>query len=145
MSQAKEKDKVKVHYTGKLDDGTVFDSSIDREPLEFQVGENQVIPGFDRGVIGMKIGESKTLTIPPEDAYGPVRDDMIVEVKKDKIPEDIDTAVGAKLQIQQPNGQPVPVTVTGATDDTVTLDANHPLAGKTLIFDVELVDKLYQD
>ena len=140
MTPAQNGNTVKVHYTGKLDDGTVFDSSIDREPLEFQVGENQVIPGFDRGVIGMKIGESKTLTIPPEDAYGPVRDDMIVEVKKDKIPEDIDTAVGAKLQIQQPNGQPVPVTVTGATDDTVTLDANHPLAGKTLIFDVELVE-----
>lgn len=140
MSQAKDKDKVKVHYTGKLEDGAVFDSSKGREPLEFTLGENQVIPGFDQGVIGMAIGDSKTLTIPPEDAYGPIREDMIVEVKKDQIPKDVDASVGQKLQAQQPNGQPIPVTIIGVSDDTVTIDANHPLAGKTLVFDVELVE-----
>ncbi|MCP4581673.1 MAG: peptidylprolyl isomerase [candidate division Zixibacteria bacterium] len=140
MSQAKDKDKVKVHYTGKLEDGTVFDSSIDREPLEFTLGENQVIPGFDQGVIGMAIGDSKTLNIPPENAYGPTREDMIVEIKKEQIPKDIEATVGSKLQIQQPDGQAIPVTIVGATDDTVTIDANHPLAGKTLVFEIELVE-----
>ena len=141
MDQAKDKDKVKVHYTGKLEDGTVFDSSIEREPLEFTVGENQVIKGFDKGVVGMEIGDSKTLTIAPEDAYGLTREDMIVEVNKNQIPKDVDPSIGQKLKIQQPpNGEAVPVTIIGVAEDTVTIDANHPFDGKTLVFDVELVE-----
>jgi len=140
MSQAKGKDKVKVHYTGKFEDGSVFDSSVDREPLEFTLGENQVIPGFDQGVIGMTIGDSKTLTIPPEEGYGPINKDMIVEVKKDQVPKDIEPSVGLQLQVQQPNGQAMQVTITDVAEETITIDANHPLAGKTLIFEIELVE-----
>jgi peptidylprolyl isomerase len=140
MSQAKDKDTVKVHYTGKLEDGSVFDSSTGREPLEFTLGTGSVIPGFDQGIVGMAIGETKTITITPDDAYGPLRKDLVIEVKKSDIPGEIDTSVGQRLQIPQPEGQPIPVVITEVTDETITLDANHPLAGKTLIFDVELVE-----
>jgi peptidylprolyl isomerase len=140
MSQAKDKDTVKVHYTGKLEDGSVFDSSTGREPLEFTLGTGSVIPGFDQGIVGMAIGETKTITITPDDAYGPLRKELVIEVKKSDIPGEIDTSVGQRLQIPQPEGQPIPVVITEVTDETITLDANHPLAGKTLIFDVELVE-----
>jgi len=140
MSQAKDKDTVKVHYTGKLEDGSVFDSSTGREPLEFILGTGSVIPGFDQGVVGMAIGETKTITIAPDDAYGPVRKELVIEVKKSDIPGEISTSVGQMLQIPQPEGQPIPVVITEETEESVTLDANHPLAGKTLIFDVELVE-----
>ena len=140
MSQAKDKDTVKVHYTGKLEDGSTFDSSTGREPLEFTLGTGSVIPGFDQGIVGMAIGETKTITIASDDAYGPVRKELVIEVKKSDIPSEIDTNIGQRLQIPQPEGQPIPVVITEATDETVTLDANHPLAGKTLIFDVELVE-----
>ena len=140
MSQAKANDKVKVHYTGTLDDGTVFDSSKDRDPFEFTVGTGQVIAGFDSGIIGMSVGETKTVKIPAKDAYGQVRDDLVLDVKKSEIPADLNPAVGEKLQINQADGRVVPVTVTAVSDETITLDANHPLAGKDLTFEIELLE-----
>jgi len=140
MSQAKDKDTVKVHYTGKLEDGSTFDSSAGREPLEFTLGTGSVIPGFDQGIVGMAIGETKTITIAPDDAYGPLREELVIEVKKSDIPSKINTDVGQRLQIPQPEAQPIPVVITEVKDETITLNANHPLAGKTLIFDVELVE-----
>jgi peptidylprolyl isomerase len=139
MSQVKANDKVSVHYTGKLDDGTVFDSSADKAPLEFTIGAGQVIPGFESGIIGMTVGETKTIKLEPNDAYGDKRPDLIVSVKKAEIPPDIDVQVGQQLQINRPDGQAIPVLVAEITDTEVTLDANHPLAGKTLTFDIELV------
>ena len=139
MTQVKSGDTVKVHYTGKLVDGTIFDCSEGREPLEFKVGSGQVIKGFDDGVTGMAIDDEKTVEIAPEEAYGPVREDMVIAVPKTNIPENINPEVGMKLQMQQPNGMPLVVTVTNISDEDVTLDANHHLAGKTLVFDLKLV------
>lgn len=140
MSKAQDGQTVKVHYTGKLEDGTVFDSSKDRQPLEFTLGGGSVIRGFEQAVSGMEVGESKTITIPPEEAYGHKRDELIIEVKKSEIPKDIDPNLGQKLQIKQPNGQIINLVVSEVKEDEVTLDANHPLAGQTLIFEVELVE-----
>lgn len=140
MAQAKTNDTVRVHYTGRLEDGTVFDSSREREPLEFTIGEGQVIPGFENGVIGMNPGETKTLEISAESAYGPYRDDMLLDVSRDQFPDTIQPTVGQRLQLRQPDGQTMLVTVSEVRDEDVTLDANHPLAGKDLIFDVELVE-----
>jgi peptidylprolyl isomerase len=130
---------VRVHYTGRLEDDRVFDSSTGGEPLEFTVGEGRVIPGFEQAVVGMQVGEKRTITIPPEQAYGPRDDEMIAEVERDKFPPDIAPEVGQQLQMKQ-QGQTYIVTVAEVTDETVKLDANHPLAGKELIFDVELVE-----
>lgn len=140
MVQAKPGDTVKIHYTGKLDDGTVFDSSVNREPLEFTLSSGQVIPGFENAVVGMAPGESKTEKIPMEQAYGPYRTEMVLEVDKQQLPPDLEPDVGLQLQVQQPNGQVIPVYITGITDSTVTLDANHPLAGQDLVFDIQLVE-----
>jgi peptidylprolyl isomerase len=140
MVQAKPGDTVKIHYTGKLDDGTVFDSSADREPLEFTLSGGQVIPGFEQAVVGMAPGESKTEKIPMEQAYGPYRQEMVIQVNREQLPPDLDPEVGLQLQIQQPNGQAIPVLVTEVTTAKVTLDANHPLAGEDLTFDIELVE-----
>ncbi|MBK4729534.1 peptidylprolyl isomerase [Oxynema sp. CENA135] len=139
MAAAKTGDTVKVHYTGKLEDGTVFDSSVEREPLQFTLGEGQVIPGFEKAALGMNPGDSKTETIPPEDAYGEHREEMVVQVERQQIPDNF-AKVGQRLQIQQPTGQKIPVVVTEVADATVTLDANHPLAGKSLTFDIEMVE-----
>ncbi len=139
MAAAKSGDTVKVHYTGKLEDGTVFDTSKERDPITFTLGSGNVIPGFDQGVQGMQPGESKTLTIPPGDGYGERQDKLIVDVPSERFPEEIDPKVGEQYQMQQSDGRTVNVTVTHMKDEMVTLDANHPLAGKTLIFDVELV------
>lgn len=140
MVQAKPGDTVKIHYTGKLDDGTVFDSSANREPLEFTLSGGQVIPGFEKAVVGMAPGESKTEKIPMEQAYGPYRQEMVIQVNREQLPPDLDPEVGLQLQIQQPNGQAIPVLVTEVTNGQVTLDANHPLAGEDLTFDIELVE-----
>jgi len=140
MAQAKQGDTVKVHYTGKLDDGTVFDSSADRDPLEFTIGEGGIIPGFENAVIGMNLGEAKTEVIPIEHAYGPYSEEMVVVVDRQQMPPDIMPEVGQQLQIQQPDGQILPVIITDVSMASVTLDANHPLAGETLTFDIELVE-----
>lgn len=139
MAQAKNGDTVRVHYTGRLDDGSVFDSSNGREPLEFVLGAQQVIPGFEDAVDGLNPGEERTVTIPSDRAYGPHRDEMILTVGRDQFPEGVEPAVGQQLQMSQ-GGQVAIVTVTGVTDAEVTLDANHPLAGKDLTFDVQLVE-----
>lgn len=140
MVQAKSGDTVKIHYTGTLEDGTVFDSSAEREPLEFTINKNQVIPGFEQAVLGMTPGESKTEKIPMDQAYGPRREEMVLEVSREQIPPDLSPEVGQQLQIQQANGQSVPVVVTEVTDDQITLDANHPLAGEDLTFEIQLVE-----
>lgn len=139
MTQAKQGDMVKVHYTGKLDDGTIFDSSIDRDPLEFVLGEGQLIAGFEQAVLGMTPGESKTEKIPAEEAYGPHRQEMVVEVERQQLPDNIPLDVGQQLQIQQAPNQIIPVVITAISESKVTLDANPPLAGKDLIFEIELV------
>jgi peptidylprolyl isomerase len=131
---------VKVHYTGKLENGQVFDSSESRDPLEVTVGSGRVIPGFEQGIIGMEPGEKKTIKLSPQEAYGPKRDDLVVDVNKGDFPEHIDPHVGQNLQIQQPDGQVVNVRVADVEEEKVTLDANHPLAGEPLEFDVELVE-----
>ena len=140
MAEAMQGDKVKVTYTGKLGDGTVFDSSEDREPLEFTMGSGQVIPGFEEGVAGMNPGESKTITIPSDQAYGPHHDDLVMVVGRAEFPEELKPEVGDYLQLRQPDGGVVVVAVTDLSDEDVTLDGNHPLAGQDLTFDVNLVE-----
>lgn len=139
MKQAKYGDTVTVHYTGKLTDGTVFDSSNGGTPLEFRIGGGQIIPGFEQAVVGMSAGESKTAHIPVDDAYGPHRDEMVVEISRTQVPSDIEPEIGQQLQIQQPDGEVIPVTITDISDASITLDANHPLAGEDLVFDIELL------
>ncbi|PMB01015.1 peptidylprolyl isomerase [Fischerella thermalis CCMEE 5268] len=139
MGQAKLGDTVKVHYTGKLDDGTVFDTSVEREPLQFSIGEGLVIPGFEQAVVGMTPGESKRTNIPADEAYGPYRPELVMVVDKERIPTDVSVEVGQMLQISQSNGQAIPVVVTEVSDSQITLDANHPLAGQELIFDIQLI------
>ncbi len=140
MAQANNGSNVRVHYTGKLEDGTVFDSSRDREPFEFEIGTGQVIPGFELGVIGMTIGENKTITIPANEAYGECRKDLIIDVNKTDFPAEITPEIGQQLQMEQPDGSVVNLVVTDIVEEKVTLDANHPLAGQTLIFEIELLE-----
>jgi peptidylprolyl isomerase len=139
MQQVKKGDTIKVHYHGKLVDGTTFDSSEGREPLEFEVGSGMVIPGFDEGVTGMGIGEKKTVQIPAEEAYGPKQEDMIMEFPRDRFPADMVPEVGMQLNMTNGEGQNFPVVIAEVKEDVIVLDANHPLAGKDLIFDLELV------
>ncbi|MCK9418213.1 MAG: peptidylprolyl isomerase [Nitrospirae bacterium] len=139
MVQAKQGDTVQLHYMGKLQDGTVFDSSRERCPLQFTIGNGQVIAGFEQAVIGMKVGELKTARIPMEQAYGPHREDMIVKMDRSKLPSGVDPKIGQRLEMTQVDDQTSLVTVTDANETTLTLDANHPLAGKELTFDIELV------
>jgi peptidylprolyl isomerase len=140
MSEAKKGDTVKVHYTGKLDDGTVFDTTEERDPIEFTVGHGQVIPGFEDAVLGMNAGDTKTETIPPDRAYGAHLEEMMFEVERTKIPENINPEVGQQLHVSQEEGQPIPVLVTEVSDTSITLDANHPLAGQSLTFEIQLVE-----
>ncbi len=140
MSEAQTGNTVKVHYTGALEDGTVFDSSEGREPLEFKLGEQRVIPGFENAVVGMTPGDKKKEKIPAENAYGPHRDDMILEIDRDQLPENISPEVGLQLQMTTTDGRQVPVKITQVEDAKIKLDANHPLAGQDLVFDLELVE-----
>ncbi len=140
MAQAKAGDIVQVHYTGTLTDGTLFDTSKGREPLEFQLGSGMVIKGFDDGITGMTLGEIKTINIPTEEAYGSASEDMVFTVDRSELPADMPLEVGMTLNMHEDgNPQPVPVIVRDLTDDSVTLDANHPLAGQDLTFEIELV------
>ena len=139
MSKAKDGDAVKIHYKGSLDDGTVFDSSEGREPLSFTLGGGQVIPGFDEAVSGMAVGESKSVNIPADKAYGQRNEEMIIEAPRDQVPPDITPEVGQQLQMGGPNGEVVVVVITEVNDEFIKLDANPPLAGKDLNFDIELV------
>lgn len=139
MSKPVDGQTVCIHYTGKLPDGTVFDSSEGRDPLEFTLGEKQVIPGFEKAVRQLEVGESTETTIPPEQAYGERRDDMIVTLDKGQFPPEQNPEVGMQVYLQA-GENPIPAVVTAVQPDSVTLDANHRLAGRTLIFDIELVD-----
>lgn len=140
MQQVKDGDKVKVHYHGKLRSGETFDSSEGREPLEFTVGSGQVIKGFDEGVKGMQPGEKKTVEIDVNDAYGQKQDEMVIEFPKNQFPAEMTPEVGAQLMMNNGAGQSFPVTIVEVKEETVMLDANHPLAGQDLIFDLELVE-----
>lgn len=140
MNPAKHGDIVKVHYTGKLTDGTVFDSSRGSDPLEFTVGTQQVIPGFERAVLGLGVGEQTTVTVPADEAYGPHRPGLVIEIDRTEFPAEITPEVGMNLRMQQSDGETVRVAVTKINNGKVTLDANHPLAGEDLVFDIELVE-----
>ncbi|CAB5132642.1 FKBP-type peptidyl-prolyl cis-trans isomerase SlyD (EC [Olavius algarvensis associated proteobacterium Delta 3] len=140
MTQAKSGDNVKVHYTGKLQEGDVFDSSDGREPLEFRIGDGKVIAGFEQGVVGMEVGDKKQISIPPEQGYGVRNEEIVAVIERELLPKKIDTSVGQQLQVKQQDGTVLQLMVTAETEENVTLDANHPLAGKTLLFDVELVE-----
>ena len=140
MTQAKTGDTVRIHYTGTLDDGSQFDSSDGRDPLEFALGGGQVIPGFDTAVDGMAVGENKSVTIQPEEAYGERHDQLVQQVPRSSLPEDMEPAVGMQLQSQGPDGQVMNLVVTEVEDDSITVDANHPLAGQALTFAIELVE-----
>ena len=142
MAQGEDGNTVKVHYNGKFEDGTVFDTSADRDPLEFTIGRGQLIPGFEQAVIGMSPGESKTVNIRADEAYGQHNAEMLTEVDRSQFPADLNPEVGQQLQLNRPDGQTVVVTVASVSESTVTLDANHPLVGKDLIFDIQLVEIL---
>lgn len=140
MTQVKKGDKIKVHYHGKLTSGETFDSSADREPLEFEVGSGMVIKGFDDGVTGMTVGEKKTVNISYDEAYGPKNPEMVIEMPKDRFPKDMEIEIGMPLGMSDQQGQQYEVTVVEIKDDVVMLDANHRLAGEDLVFDLELVE-----
>jgi FKBP-type peptidyl-prolyl cis-trans isomerase 2 len=139
MTQARDGDTVRVHYTGRLEDGTVFDSSKGREPLEFTIGSGVLIPGFERTVLGMAPGETRAATLPPHDAYGERDEENVVVLERTELPEGMAPGVGDMLEVHGDDGSKLPVIVTETTASSVTLDANHPLAGKTLRFEIELV------
>ena len=140
MAQAKNGDTVKVDYTGKLDDGSIFDASEGREPLQFTLGTGDLIPGFEQAVLGMDIGDTKTVKIDSAEAYGPYRDDMRMDVPRDKFPADITPELGQQLQLRNADGTSLVVTITEISDANITIDANHPLAGKDLTFEIQLVE-----
>ena len=140
MSAAKQGDTVKVHYTGKLDDGTVFDSSEGREPLSFTIGNHEVIDGFDQAVSGMQIGETKGIVIPPDQAYGERNEGFVQTVARDQIQLGVEPELGMEVEMRTPDGTVIPLLICEVTDTTVTLDANHPLAGENLHFDLTLVE-----
>jgi peptidylprolyl isomerase len=139
VNQAKCGDRVRVYYTGKLENGAVFGTSREDDPFEFTIGKGEVIPGFEKGVIGMQVGETKTVTVQPEEAYGSRNEELLVNVKKSVLPENITPAIGEQLQIPQKDGNPIRVIISDMNQDTVTLDANHPLAGITVIFNIILL------
>lgn len=140
MSQVKENNTVKVNYTGKLADGQVFDSSEGKEPLEVTLGKGQLIPGFEKGLIDMKLNEKKTISIAKDDAYGDVNDALIQEVNKAQLPQDMAPEVGMGLVSKTPDGQEINLLVVEVKDETIVVDGNHPLAGKDLVFDLEVLE-----
>lgn len=141
MDVVKKGDKVKVEYVGKLEDGTIFDSSeIQKAPLEFVVGSGELIKGFEQGIIGMKVGEEKEIKLSPEAAYGPHRSELVKDMPKDCFPQDQDIQVGMVFMISLQDGREIPVKISNVSEETITVDINHPLAGKTLIFTVKLVN-----
>ncbi len=140
MPAAKTGDTVRVHYTGRLEDGEVFDSSAGTEPLEFTIGQGNIIPGFEQAVVGMNPGESKTQHIEADNAYGPHIDEMVQTIDRSSVPPEIELEIGQQLQVRQPGGPPMILTVANLTESDVTLDGNHPLAGHDLTFDIQLVD-----
>ena len=142
MPKAKNGDTVKVHYTGKFDDGSIFDTSADGDPLQFTIGEGGVIPGFEKAVIGMELSENKSVKIASDDAYGPYNNDLSLEVKKEDLPDDSELELGMEFEFDDQDGESIMVTVIEIKDDEVVLDANHPLAGQDLNFDLELVEIL---
>ena len=137
---ARDGNTVKVHYTGTLEDGTTFDTSVGREPLEFTLGAGKMIPGFEKAVYGLAIGESKTVTILAEEAYGPYRTDLVTVVEREQLPTSLEPEVGQQLQAQQTDGSTAMVIVTDVSETTITIDANHFLAGKDLTFEIKLVE-----
>jgi FKBP-type peptidyl-prolyl cis-trans isomerase SlpA len=140
MSQVKQNDKVKVHYTGKLANGEVFDSSVEREPMEFEVGKGQLIPGFENGVVDMKVNDKKTIVIPSSEAYGEPREELVQEVPNDRLPEDIKPEIGMGLVSKTPDGDEIQLVVKEVKDEAIVVDGNHPLAGQELTFDVEVLE-----
>jgi len=142
MSGAKNGDTVKVVYTGKLDDGSVFDTTAEGEPIEFTIGQGQVLPAFEEAVIGMGSGDSKTIVIPPDEAYGDRSDELILTMGRDQVPFDREPEIGKMYRLVQKDGQSFPVTVMDMSEETIVFDANHPLAGKDLTFDIQLVQIL---
>lgn len=140
MEEAKNGDTVKVHYTGKLEDGTIFDSSANREPLQFKIGEGKIIEGFEKAVVGMNPGDEKTTKVSSDKAYGPHRNELVVAIPRKQFPEHLKPEVGQQLQMRQRDGRTSIVTVADVSESTVTIDANHPLAGKDLTFDIKLLD-----
>lgn len=131
---------VKIHYTGTLDDGTQFDSSVGREPLEFEMGAGRVIPGFEKGVAGMTVGEKKTIHIPAAEAYGEYREDLVIRLDRGQLPEGMKPEIGMTLYKEDPQGQPIPVYISSIDETTITINANHQLAGKNLNFALELIE-----
>jgi FKBP-type peptidyl-prolyl cis-trans isomerase 2 len=140
--KVKKGDTIRVHYTGKFEDGKEFDSSLNRQPLQFEVGAGRVIKGFEDAVIGLQAGEKKTVTVSAEDAYGSFDENLLIEIPKKNVPEGVNPEVGMRLQLVNQQGQAAHVVVTEILDKTVRLDANHPLAGKTLVFDLEVLEIL---
>ena len=142
MAQAKAGDKVRVHYEGQLSDGTIFDSSLEREPIEFIIGQDTVIPGFEHAVIGMEAGESKDVSIPPEDGFGEFSEDLVVNIEKSILPPDINPELGMQLEVSSEEETPRVFTIANIAEDMITLDGNHPLAGKEIAFKIELLEIL---
>ncbi len=140
MAQAKVGDVVRVHYKGYFDDGTVFDTSRNAEPFEFTLGNDMVIPGFENAILGMEVGDVRTVEISPEEGYGERREDLVIEIDKNQVPPEIQPEVGMMLQLQSGQGEAIPVMVSAIGETTITLDGNHPLAGKKLNFEIELVE-----
>ncbi|MDO7136702.1 MULTISPECIES: FKBP-type peptidyl-prolyl cis-trans isomerase [Algibacter] len=140
MSQVKENNTVKVNYTGKLTDGQVFDSSVGKEPVEFTLGQGQLIPGFEKGLIDMKVNEKKTITIAKEEAYGEINANLIQEVQKSELPQEMAPEVGMGLVSKSPDGQEFNLVVVEVKEESIVVDGNHPLAGKDLVFDLEVLE-----
>jgi peptidylprolyl isomerase len=140
MAKVKNGDMVRVHYTGSLEDGTVFSKTSEQEPLEFTLGRGQIIPGLEEAIIGMEPDEIKTIKVNAEDAFGPRRDELMIKVDRNKLPEDLKLEIGNRLKVPREDGQTTSVKVTSISESKVTLDANHPLSGKDLIFDIKLLE-----